>query len=104
MAKRQKIYNFDDVEEVYMDPPFSEEWGELDILTKDNENKRVWWTAPVGTVGTVLFSFDGKRLYNLWRDYPFNLSEEEQEIFREDEPFWYKKLGHRKRQAETDDE
>lgn len=40
-------------------------------------------------IGEFLFSFDGgKTVYNLFRDYPWKLSDHERDIFDEENPFW----------------
>ena len=39
-------------------------------------------------LGEVLFSFDKKRILNVWTDYPYKLSKEEKEIFDKENPYW----------------
>ena len=46
----------------------------------ENENKK--------RRGELLFSFDRIKVFNYYRDYPNNLSEEELKIFNKYEPFW----------------
>lgn len=55
---------------------------------KENEKSRVWWIDNLGVLGEHLFSFDKKKIYNIFLDYPHNLTEEEKKIFDEDEPYW----------------
>lgn len=53
-----------------------------------NEKARVWSTGYYGERGGVYYSFDKKKIYNLWVDYPYNMTEEEIQLFQEDVPFW----------------
>ena len=39
-------------------------------------------------VGKHLFTFDKKKIYNLFKDYPQSLTKEEKEIFDKENPYW----------------
>jgi hypothetical protein len=60
----------------------------LSDFYKKNENDVVWWVDNIDKVGEHLFSFDKKKIYNLFSDYPHNLSKEEVEIFNKENPYW----------------
>lgn len=62
--------------------------GKLMDFYKENPNDKVWWTGRIGVTGEILFSFDKKKIYNIFLDYPHNLTKEEKEIFDEENPFW----------------
>jgi len=55
---------------------------------KDSEEEEVWWIDKIGVIGEILFSFDKKKIYNLFLDYPHNMTEEEVKIFDSENPFW----------------
>lgn len=55
---------------------------------KENDTDRIWWVDTVDNIGLYLFSFDRKRIYNLFSDYPHKLSAEEKRIFDEENPYW----------------
>lgn len=55
---------------------------------KDNENSKVWWTNRIGVIGELNISFDKRKIYNLYADYPYNMTDEEVEIFDKEEPYW----------------
>lgn len=59
---------------------------------KENENDIIWWVNDGDKVGTFLFSFDRKKIYRLFYDYPDALTKEEKEIFDNENPFWAKYL------------
>ena len=69
----------------------------LGMFYKKHEDDKVWWVDEIGTKGKFLFSFDKKRIFNLYRDYPFELTKEEKDIFDKENPFWAEQLGNRKR-------
>lgn len=55
---------------------------------KNNESDSVWWVNNSDTIGEFLFSFDKKKIFNLFSDYPHELSKEQKEIFDEENPDW----------------
>ena len=55
---------------------------------KNNPTDKIWWLDTVGVIGEFLFSFDKKKIYNLFMDYPQNLTKEEKEIFDKENPYW----------------
>lgn len=59
-----------------------------DLFYHDNEGDTVWWYDNSEEEGTHLFSFDKKKVYNLFADYPQALTPEEKEIFDRENPFW----------------
>ena len=64
------------------------------IFYKKNPKDKIWWIDNGGDVkGEMVFSFDKKKLYNLFKDYPQNLSKEEKEIFDSENEFWKEYFG-----------
>lgn len=55
---------------------------------KKNKNSKIWWTNKIGVTGELNISFDRKRIYNLFQDYPYNMTKEEIEVFDKEEPYW----------------
>ena len=56
---------------------------------KENESDKVWWLDNGDeTTGLFIFSFDRKKVFNLYQDYPHNLTKEEKAIFDKENPFW----------------
>ncbi len=65
------------------------EYGQLWDFQKKSRKSKVYWTAPAGEcIGVMLFSLDKKNIYNLFYDFPHNLTDEEVKIFCKSEPFW----------------
>ena len=77
--------SFDGIDE----PIFSESnlEGYSDFY-KESEESKVWWIDKIGVIGEFLFSFDKKKIYNLFLDYPHNMTKEEVKIFDSENPFW----------------
>jgi len=54
---------------------------------KEHEDDQIWWLDSENK-GEWLFSFDKKKVFNLFADYPHNLTPEQKEIFDDENPFW----------------
>ena len=87
---------FDEIDEID-EPIFSESnlEGYSDFY-KDSEESKVWWIYRIGVIGEFLFSFDKTKIYNLFRDYPHNMTEEEVRIFDRENPYWRDFFSDRK--------
>ncbi|MBQ8402993.1 MAG: hypothetical protein IJX55_01035 [Clostridia bacterium] len=55
---------------------------------KNNEGDTILWVDNVESVGEFLFTFDKKKIYNLFADYPHNLTPKEKAIFDKENPYW----------------
>ena len=85
-----KNFNNENIEEnkrIYS--PNIDEKGKTIVFYKENKNNKIWWVDNSGIkVGVHEFSFDKKKIYNLFRDYPYNLTKEEKKIFDKENPYW----------------
>ncbi len=65
-----------------------------DDFYKEDDNERIWWTRELREVngelavvrGKHLYSFDKVKIYNFFQDYPQNMTAEEVEIFKAENP------------------
>lgn len=57
-------------------------------LYKNNPNDKISWVDNSGEIGVWLFTFDGKTIFNLFADYPHNLTPEQVKIFNKENPYW----------------
>ncbi|MBR6591308.1 MAG: hypothetical protein IKK81_01600 [Prevotella sp.] len=64
---------------------------------KNKENDKVYWVDNPNLIGAHEFSFDKKRIFNLFRDYPWELSQEEKRIFDAENPYWVDFFKDRKK-------
>ena len=55
---------------------------------KHDEQLSVTWIENPDTVGEMLFTFDGVKIFNLFRDYPHELKLEQKKAFDVENPFW----------------
>ena len=61
----------------------------LNSFFKNNDSDSIWWVNH-NEIGEHLFSFDKKKVFNLFQDYPHALTKEEKKIFDEENPEWAK--------------
>lgn len=59
-------------------------------------DKIYWYDFHERSIGTLIFSFDKKKVYYLFQDYPDNMTPEEVALFDKENPFWAEFLSHRK--------
>ena len=55
---------------------------------KEKKNDKIWWVDNPEVIGELLFSFDKKKIFNLFQDYPWELSAEQKAIFDKENPYW----------------
>ncbi len=54
---------------------------------KDKPTNKVYEVSDPDYIGPLQFSFDKKKIYNLYIDYPHNLTPEEKKIFDSEYPY-----------------
>lgn len=54
---------------------------------KNSEGDLIWW-KDTDLIGEWIFSFDKVHEFNMFRDYPYKLTEQQKEIFDRENPFW----------------
>ena len=69
----------------------------------DNNELKFSWLPKSDKVGERLFTFDGKQIFNLFRDYPHALNPEQKRVFDEENPFWVDFFKNRKYENNSDD-
>ena len=62
---------------------------------KNKPTDTIWW-AESEHVGEHLFTFDKKRIFNLFAEYPWKLSIKEKAIFDKENPEWAEYFKDRK--------
>lgn len=64
-----------------------EDYSKYDLY-KENPTDRVFWVDVIDRIGEYVFTLDGRKFYNLFEDYPHNMTEEEVRIFSEENTYW----------------
>ena len=55
---------------------------------KENKTDTIWWADNSDRIGVWEFSFDKKKVYNMFADFPNKLTKEEVQIFIKEQPYW----------------
>lgn len=56
---------------------------------KNNPADKIWWLDNADEkVGEFIFSFDKEKQFNMFADYPHNLTAEQKDIFDKENPYW----------------
>lgn len=55
---------------------------------KNEDTDQIWWVDTSDKVGVWEFSFDKKKIFNMFQDYPWKLTKEQKEIFDRENPLW----------------
>ena len=58
-------------------------WLAFHKLDKDD---LIWWTGPIDRYGGISFSFDKKRVFDFYSEYPDKLTPEQIKIFKKENP------------------
>lgn len=53
---------------------------------KESTSLKIWQVEAGDVLGEFLFSFDKKKIFNFFKDYPEKLTDEEIEIFKSEYP------------------
>ena len=65
-------------------------------FVKNNESDQIWWVVT-DAIGVWDFSFDKKTIFNMFRDYPYKLTDGQKAIFDRENPFWADFFSDRKK-------
>lgn len=55
---------------------------------KRDAHDTIWWMDNPDVIGEWIFSFDKKKKFNMFRDYPHALTPEQKKIFDDENPYW----------------
>lgn len=58
-----------------------------EVWYKNEPTDKIWW-KQTDRIGNWIFSFDKVKEYNLFQDYPQELSKEEKSLFDKENPHW----------------
>ena len=67
------------------------------VFYKKNPTDEIFWIDQNEKIGEFLFTFDKKKIYNLFADYPHNMKDEEIKIFDRENPEWCDFFSDRKK-------
>lgn len=57
-------------------------------FSKNRKKDVIFWIDNCIYIGEHLFTFNKRKIFNLFRDYPYNLTAKQKEIFDRENPYW----------------
>ena len=81
---------------VYVREHLEDDGIELGDWYKDEPHNVIWWLEVLNEKGLWLFSFDQVKIYNMFEDYPDQMTAEEVAIFDRENPYWANFLRSRR--------
>lgn len=69
--------------------------------SENNNTTEFRWVNDRSQKGQFLFTFDGKTIFNLFRDYPYALTDEQKQIFDRENPYWAEFFKDRQKNGEA---
>ena len=57
-------------------------------MSSENKRLKFAWLDNPEKIGEMNFTFDGKKIFNLFRDYPYKLTQEQKALFDKENPYW----------------
>ena len=79
---KDMYYNYDDIKD------------EIEDFHKVNKSDKIWWTSKIDCIGCHLFTFDKKKIYSVFPACANDLSEEEADILRKENPIMARLAGY----------
>ena len=58
------------------------------VMSSENKRLEFAWLDNPERIGEMNFTFDGKKIFNLFRDYPYKLTQEQKALFDKENPYW----------------
>ena len=55
---------------------------------KNKPSDKIWWVDNPERIGEWLFSFDKRKVFNMFSDYPHKLTPEQKQLFDKENPYW----------------
>lgn len=55
---------------------------------KKKNTDKIYWIDDPDKIGVFEFSFDKQKVFNLFRDYPHALTNEQRQVFDKENPYW----------------
>ena len=55
---------------------------------KNKPSDKIWWVDNHEKIGEWLFTFDKRKIFNMFSDYPHKLTPVQKQLFDKENPYW----------------